>query len=43
MVLLGVCRRYEGGGQAAQAIAQMLTMKYGRDDELQSDDLVSNR
>jgi hypothetical protein len=33
MVLLGVCRYY--GGQAAQAIAQMLTMKYGRDDELQ--------
>ena len=38
-VITGVSVAAEGGGQAAQAIAQMLTMKYGRDDELQSDDL----
>ena len=38
-VITGVSVAAEGGGQAAQAIAQMVTMKYGRDDELQSDDL----
>jgi predicted Zn-dependent protease len=38
-VITGVSVAAEGGGEAAQAIAQMLTMKYGRDDELQSDDL----
>jgi predicted Zn-dependent protease len=38
-VITGVSVAAEGGGQAAQAIAQMLTMKYGRGDELQSDDL----
>ncbi len=29
----------ENGGQMAAAVTQMVTMKYGRDDELQSDDL----
>ncbi len=38
-VITGVSVGVEGGGQAAQAITQMLTMKYGREDELQSDDL----
>lgn len=38
-VITGVSVGAEGVGQAASSIAQMLTMKYGRDDELQSDDL----
>ncbi|WP_194850258.1 M48 family metalloprotease [Nonlabens antarcticus] len=38
-VITGVAVGVEGSGEAAQAIAQMITMKYGRDDELQSDDL----
>ncbi|PRP68034.1 M48 family metalloprotease [Nonlabens agnitus] len=38
-VITGVSVAAEGGGEAAQAIAQMLTMKYGREDELQSDEL----
>lgn len=38
-VITGVAVGADGGAQAAQAVAQMLTMKYGRDDELQSDDL----
>ena len=38
-VITGVSVGLEGGGQAAQAVAQMLSMKYGRGDELQSDDL----
>ena len=38
-VITGVAVGADGGAQAAQAIAQMLTMKYGRDDELQSDQL----
>ncbi|WP_431472651.1 M48 family metalloprotease [Nonlabens sp. SCSIO 43208] len=38
-VITGVSVGTEGGGQTAAAVAQMLTMKYGRDDELQSDDL----
>ncbi len=38
-VITGVSVGTDGGGQMAQSIAQMLTMKYGRDDELQSDDL----
>lgn len=39
-VITGVSISTDGGAQAAQAIAQMLTMKYGRDDELQSDQLA---
>jgi len=38
-VITGVSVGTDGGGEAAASIAQMLTMKYGRDDELQSDDL----
>ncbi|WP_405369816.1 M48 family metalloprotease [Nonlabens sp. Asnod2-A12] len=38
-VITGVSVGTDGGGQAAEAIAQMITMKYGRDDELQSDQL----
>ena len=39
-VITGVSVGTDGsGGEAAAAIAQMLTMKYGRDDELQSDEL----
>lgn len=38
-VVTGVSVGVDGGAQAAQAVAQMMTMKYGRDDELQSDDL----
>lgn len=38
-VITGVAVGADGGAEAAQAIAQMLTMKYGRDDELQSDQL----
>ena len=38
-VITGASVAVEGGGQATQAIAQMVSMKYGRGDELQSDDL----
>lgn len=38
-VITGVSVGTSGGGEMAASIAQMLTMKYGRDDELQSDDL----
>lgn len=38
-VITGVNVGTDGGGEMAASIAQMLTMKYGRDDELQSDDL----
>ena len=38
-VSTGVSVGTDGGGQEAEAIAQMITMKYGRDDELQSDQL----
>ncbi|ARN78124.1 peptidase M48 Ste24p [Nonlabens spongiae] len=38
-VVTGVSVGTEGMGQAAAAVAQTITMKYGRDDELQSDDL----
>ncbi|EAS21044.1 M48 family metalloprotease [Nonlabens mediterrranea] len=38
-VITGVSVGTDGGGQMAASIAQMITMKYGRDDELQSDDL----
>ncbi|WP_124979494.1 M48 family metalloprotease [Nonlabens xiamenensis] len=38
-VVTGVSVGVEGAGQAAAAVTQMINMKYGRDDELQSDDL----
>jgi predicted Zn-dependent protease len=38
-VITGVSVGTDGGGETAAAIAQMITMKYGRDDELQSDEL----
>jgi len=38
-VVTGASVATEGGGEMAAAITQMVTMKYGRGDELQSDDL----
>jgi predicted Zn-dependent protease len=38
-VITGASVASEEGGQLAAAVTQMVTLKYGRDDELQSDDL----
>ncbi|AZQ42865.1 M48 family metallopeptidase [Nonlabens ponticola] len=38
-LVTGASVAVEGGGQMAAAVTQMVNMKYGREDELQSDDL----